>query len=235
MANKLVNVKIAEAYDTEENWASANPILLKGQIAISSNKYNRYKVGDGEKTWSQLAYAKADLAKSDIVSALGYTPPTTNTNTTYTLTKSGNTITLTGSDGAKTSVTDSNTTYSNMKAASSSAAGSAGLVPAPAAGASNRYLRSDGTWSVPPDTNTTYSNMTGATSNAAGKAGLVPAPASGNQGKYLRGDGTWQTPTNTTYGVATQSVNGLMSSSDKKKIDSITRITEEEIDEILAL
>lgn len=235
MANKFVNVKIAEAYDTEENWASSNPVLLKGQIAISSDKNSKYKVGDGEKTWSQLAYAKADLTKSDIVSALGYTPPTANTNTTYTLTKSGNTITLAGSDGAKTSVTDINTTYSNMKAASSSAAGSAGLVPAPAAGASNRYLRSDGTWSVPPDTNTTYSNMTGATSSSAGKSGLVPAPASGNQGKYLRGDGTWQTPTNTTYSVATQTADGLMSSSDKKKIDSITIITTEEIDEILAL
>lgn len=34
-----------------------------------------------------------------------------NTNTTYKLTKSGSTITLTGSDGATTSVTDSNTTY----------------------------------------------------------------------------------------------------------------------------
>lgn len=39
-------------------------------------------------------------------------PPDTNTNTTYTLTKSGSTITLTGSDGKTTSVTDSNTTYS---------------------------------------------------------------------------------------------------------------------------
>lgn len=34
------------------------------------------------------------------------------TNTTYTLTKSGSTITLNGSDGSETSVTDSNTTYS---------------------------------------------------------------------------------------------------------------------------
>lgn len=85
-------------------------------------------------------------------------PPDTNTNTTYTLTKSGSTITLTGSDGSKTSVTDSdtNTTYSAMKGATSSAAGSSGLVPAPAAGAATRYLRSDGTWQVPPDTNTTY-------------------------------------------------------------------------------
>lgn len=51
----------------------------------------------------------------------------------------------------------------NMKGASSSAAGSAGYVPAPAAGAANRYLRSDGTWAIPPDTNTTYTATGGIT------------------------------------------------------------------------
>lgn len=43
-----------------------------------------------------------------------------NTNTTYNLTKSGNSITLTGSDGSSFSVTDSNTVYGN---ATSSVAG----------------------------------------------------------------------------------------------------------------
>lgn len=46
------------------------------------------------------------------------------------------------------------TTYGNMKGATASAGGGAGLVPAPAAGAANRYLRSDGTWGVPPNTDT---------------------------------------------------------------------------------
>lgn len=50
--------------------------------------------------------------------------------------------------------TDTNTTYTNMGAASASAAGKAGLVPAPAAGAQAKYLRGDGTWATPP--NTTY-------------------------------------------------------------------------------
>lgn len=49
------------------------------------------------------------------------------------------------------------TTYSAMTAATSSAAGKAGLVPAPAAGAQGKYLRGDGTWQTP--TNTTYSPM----------------------------------------------------------------------------
>lgn len=93
------------------------------------------------------------------------------------------------------------TTYSDMTGASTSAAGTHGLVPAPAAGAATRYLRSDGTWAVPPDT--TYSDMTAATASAAGKHGLVPAPAAGKQGQYLRGDGTWATPTNTTYSAMT--------------------------------
>lgn len=104
--------------------------------------------------------------------------------------------------------TDTNTTYTNMGAASASAAGKAGLVPAPAAGAQAKYLRGDGTWQTPP--NTTYSNMGGATSSAAGSAGLVPAPAAGKQASFLRGDGTWVVPTNTTYGLASTTANGLL-------------------------
>lgn len=83
-------------------------------------------------------------------------------------------------------------------------------------------------------TDTKPVNMKGATADTAGSAGYAPAPAAGAQGKYLRGDGTWQTPPNTTYSPATQSTNGLMSAADKKKLDEITAITTEEIDDILA-
>ena len=50
-------------------------------------------------------------------------------------------------------------TISNMGAASSSAAGTAGLVPAPAKGAQAKFLRADGTWQTP--TNTKYTAGTG--------------------------------------------------------------------------
>lgn len=66
----------------------------------------------------------------------------------------------------------------NMEGASSSAAGSAGYVPAPTAGASNRYLRCDGTWAVPPDTNTTYTADRGlilSSRKVFGHAGSVTA------------------------------------------------------------
>ena len=44
------------------------------------------------------------------------------------------------------------TTYSTFKGASSSAAGGIGLVPAPSAGQSTRYLCSNGEWSIPAGT-----------------------------------------------------------------------------------
>ena len=64
-------------------------------------------------------------------------------------------------------------TWIALKGATSSAAGTAGYVPAPSAGASNRYLRSDGTWAVPPDTNTTYSVATTSTNGLMSAADKV--------------------------------------------------------------
>lgn len=124
---------------------------------------------------------------SDITSAVANANAATNDSvgqniaSTYvkSVTASGRTVTVTKGNGTASTFTTQDTTYGNMSGATTSAAGKAGLVPAPAQGASNRYLRSDGTWQVPPDNNTTYS-------------------------------------------VATQSVNGLMSSADKRKLDNLS-------------
>lgn len=72
----------------------------------------------------------------------------------------------------------------DMTGATAGAAGTHGLVPAPAAGDQNKVLNGDGTWKDLPA-------MTGATAGTAGTAGLVPAPSSGDQDKVLKGDGTW--------------------------------------------
>lgn len=119
------------------------------------------------------------------------------------LSVSGRTITFTKGDGTTGTITtqDTNTTYGTFKGATTSEAGSTGLVIAPVAGNANRYLRSDGTWAVPPDTNTTYGVFAKATADAAGSTGLVPAPAKGQQAYYLRGDGTWAVPANTWRGI----------------------------------
>lgn len=107
---------------------------------------------------------------------------------------------------------DTNTTYANMKAATASAAGAAGLVPAPAAGKQTSFLRGDGTWVVP--TNTTY----GLASTSAN--GLL-RQLNGSTSSFMRGDGTWATPPNTTYAVANESTNGLMAAADKKTVNRL--------------
>ncbi len=109
--------------------------------------------------------------------------------------------TIQSSVPANAKFTDTNTTYGVFKAATSSAAGGTGLVPAPAAGAQAKYLRADGTWSSPPNDNTTYSDFTGATADAAGAHGLVPAPAKGQQNYFLRGDKTWQALSKSSVGL----------------------------------
>ena len=98
-----------------------------------------------------------------------------------------------------------------MTAATASAAGTAGLVPAPAAGKQGQYLRADGTWDKPTDT--TYNDVTtsvhglmtaadktkldGIATNANNythptSSGNKHIPSGGSSGKVLRwsADGT---------------------------------------------
>lgn len=153
--------------------------------------------------------------------------PWTDTNTTYGvvgangstgLVKNGSTVTNASGYTACPIVSgvpyykDTNTTYANMKAATASAAGAEGLVPAPAAGTQTSFLRGDGTWAVP--TNTTY-GLASTTAN-----GLL-RQLNGSLSSFMRGDGTWATPPNTTYTVANESTNGLMAAADKKTMNRL--------------
>lgn len=153
--------------------------------------------------------------------------PWTDTNTTYGvvgangstgLVKNGSTVTSASGYTACPIVSgvpyykDTNTTYANMKAATASAAGAAGLVPAPAAGKQTSFLRGDGTWVVP--TNTTY-GLASTTAN-----GLL-RQLNGSTSSFMRGDGAWATPPNTTYAVANESTNGLMAAADKKTVNRL--------------
>lgn len=89
------------------------------------------------------------------------------------------------------------TTYSNMTAATASAAGKAGLVPAPAAGKQASFLRGDGSWVVPE--NTTYADATTSTHglmSAADKTKLngVATGAQANKIESVKVNGTALTP-----------------------------------------
>ncbi|MCI6072158.1 MAG: hypothetical protein MR715_10275, partial [Subdoligranulum sp.] len=92
----------------------------------------------------------------------------------------------------------------------------------PAGGSANQILgwSADGTAKWVNEKDTTYSVMSGATVDADGKSGLVPSPTKGAQ-RWLDSTGAWTTPPNTTYGAASTTSAGLMSTADKKKLDGV--------------
>ena len=106
---------------------------------------------------------------------------TQDTNTTYTLTKSGSTITLTGSDGQITSVTDENTTYT---LASFGVTATADELNYMTGVTSDIQTQLDGKAAI--------SHTHDAASTSA--AGFMPQ-LSGSAAEYLRGDGSWAIPT----------------------------------------
>lgn len=202
------------------------------------------------------------LTKSNVTSALGYTPPTTNTTysdaTTSTaglmsasdktkldgIATGANKITIdsalssTSTNPVQNKVINtalagkSDTGHTHNYAGSSSAGGaatSADKINTDAGSATNPVYFSNGipvqtTYtlgaSVPSGakfTDTVYTHPT--------TAGNKHIPSGGSSGQILRwsasGTAVWGADNNTTYSDATQSAAGLMSASDKKKLDGI--------------
>lgn len=246
MGEQNLNIRIKHKYDTEANWNKNNPVLLSGEIAITSDKFGKHKVGDGTHKWSELSYAKAELTKGDVTGALGYTPPSSDTwrgiqdnlissSTTESLSaaqgkilkelvdgKAPSSHTHTKSEVGLGNVDNTADATKSVKYAISAGSASSAAALTSNAGSSTQPVYFSGGKpvacsytlgkSVPADalfTDHTYGNMKGATSSSAGSAGLVPAPNIGEQLKFLRADGAWVIPTNTTYSVGTSSYLGI--------------------------
>lgn len=122
-----------------------------------------------------------------------------NENTTYTLTKSGSTITLKGSDGSTQTVSDSNTTYN---AATTSAAG---LMSATDKSKLDGIATGANKYSLPTASSSTLGGVKVGT-NLSISNGVLSA-------------------TDTKYDTATTSAAGLMSAADKSKLDGMTATT----------
>lgn len=56
MAKKIIKAQMKQRTDTKANWASSNPVLLKGELGIVSDDPNLYKVGDGATAWNALPF-----------------------------------------------------------------------------------------------------------------------------------------------------------------------------------
>lgn len=89
-------------------------------IGVSKTAIPRAFIMSGPNSTSKSSWVRKELATQEWVNNQGFIKTDADNNTTYRLGKSGSTITLTGSDGSKSYVIDSNTTYSN---ATTSAAG----------------------------------------------------------------------------------------------------------------
>ena len=215
--------KVAGKGLSTNDFTTAEKNKLAG-IATEANKYTLPAATadtlGGVKTGANITNTDGaiSLTKKNVTDALGYTPPEKDTNT-----------------------------WTALKGATASVAGTAGYAPAPAAGDQGKYLKGDGTWGTP--TNTTYSDATQSAHGlmtAADKKKLDGIADGANKytlptaGNTLGGVKTTSTvtdttgytaapiiggvpyykDTNTTYNAATQSENGLMSAADKKKLDA---------------
>lgn len=275
-----LKMKVGDGSNTFANldYINLNPTEVQNLINAAKHTHSNKSILDA----TTASFTTALLTKLNGIAdgANKYVHPSTSGNKHIPSGGSSGQILRWSSDGTAVWGADNNTTYSNMTGASSSAAGKAGLVPAPSAGASNRYLRSDGTWVVPPDTNTTYSTgnattagitklytatgtgtdgtMTqkaitdalngkassshthnyagsesaGGSANSAVKldssAGSATQPVYFSEGKpvactYTLGKSVPSNAvfTDTKYDVASEQANGLMSASDKRKLDTV--------------
>ena len=198
----------ADSGHTHSNYATT--AQLAGKSDSGHNHDGRYytedEIDDTVSTLNSAIAAKANPSDiptktSQLTNDSGF--KTVDTNTTYSLSKSGSTITLTGSDGSTTSVTDadSNTTYG--KATDTAL----GLVKVGYAESGKNYpveLNANGQMfvNVPwtdtnTDTNTTYTlTKSGSTIKLTGSDGSETTVSDAD--------------TNTTYGVASSSALGLV-------------------------
>ena len=62
---RVLESRIQLRNDTAENWAAANPVLLKGEIGIELDT-RKIKVGDGTTDWESLKYLSDDIVLSEI-------------------------------------------------------------------------------------------------------------------------------------------------------------------------
>lgn len=165
-------------------WSGTGYVEISASLALGETSSTAYR-GDRGKTaydHSQSAHARTDATAVASSTTNGNikingTETKVYSHPSYTSKNSGLykiTVDASGHVSATGNVAKADLTgvIGNFGAASGSAAGSTGLVPAPAAGANTKFLRGDGTWVVP--TNTDTKNTAGST-NTSSKIFLVGA------------------------------------------------------------
>lgn len=68
MAEREINSKLCLRTDSSENWQTANPVLLRGELGVEEDA-GRIKIGDGKTEWSALPYFIVGMTKEQILDA----------------------------------------------------------------------------------------------------------------------------------------------------------------------
>lgn len=154
--------------------------LLNGGVGLNqlaNDSVSEDKIIDGAVDTAKIADGAVTADKL----AAGVIPE--DTNTTYTLSKSGSTITLTGSDGSSSEITDDNTTYTLASFGVTATADELNYITG---------VTSDVQTQLNDKAAISHTHDTASTS----AAGFMPQ-LSGSAAEYLRGDGSWAAPTAT--------------------------------------
>lgn len=145
---------------------------------------------------------------SELSNDSGY--KTTDHNTTYSLTKSGSTIKLTGSDGSETSVLDSNTTYQNATTSAD------GLMSSEDKTKLNGIATGANKYTLPTASSSTLGGVK-TTSAVTSTSGLTPCPIISGVPYYK--------DTNTTYSLSSFGITAT--ATELNKLDGVTATKDE--------
>lgn len=146
---------------TGTNWSN---VITLASLGSAAGSHTHNYAGSSSAGGSANSAVKLDSSAGSVTQPV-YFKDGKPTACTYTLGKS-----------VPSNAVFTDTTYSSMSGASASADGKTGLVPAPAKGKQESFLRGDGTWATPTDTNTWRSitdslTSTSTTTSLSAKAG----------------------------------------------------------------
>lgn len=166
-SGKIYIVVSAGEYNLREfRWSGTTYAEVGKSIVLGENADNAYRGDRGKIAYdhSQAAHAPAN-AEANVQADWNVTDTASDAyikNKPASLPANGGNAATVGGHTVGTDV-PANAVFTdtkpvNMKGATADAAGAAGYVPAPAAGAQDKFMKADGTWAYPP--NTTYTKAT---------------------------------------------------------------------------